>query len=320
MVKTDVLYHIHSHACCRGTILLYLFQHSRCTLAYYLEMMPLWLQCWTNIDRCPEYDFLWLALFCRARKHVSSDQSDWGVIRRRFLTLSQYWLQLPIGGAGMDKSFPRAANPRSRSCPPRLKVFAAAGSSYEEGIDFVAKVAKLLVTTLGTGPQEEDASHADSNTTISAGTNDILRFLNFCAPYFNPSNLGSWSFTLGAFLHYFAYEMCCRVGATAALLSLKTTNPALAKSFSEAQPGSTFGAIPPHEVVALMNAMLPLCQQALYSKNGRVGRAGESAMLYLIQIDPVHTTPSFLDFATRALDISAVNLSHQAPAALSALT
>jgi len=320
MVQTDVSYHVHSHACYRGTILLYLFHPSRCSSAYYLEMMPLWMQCWTNIDRCPEYDFLWLAMFCRARKHVSPDDYDWGVIRRRLLTHSQYWLQLPIGGVGMDKSFPRAANPRSRSCPPRLKVFAAAGSSYEEGIDFVAKVAKLLVTSLGMGAPEEDTSHADSTRTISSGTNDILRFLNFVTPYFNPSNLGSWTFTLGAFLHYFAYEMCCRIGATAALECLKKTHPELRTALQEAQPGAALRPIPPHEVVALMDAMLPLCQQALYSKNGHVGRAGEAAMLYLVQIDPVHATPSFVDFAMRALDISAVNLSHQAPAALSALT
>lgn len=43
-------------------------------------------------------------------------------------------------------------------------------------------------------------------------------------------------------------------------------------------------------------------------------------MLYLAQIDPSRITPAFIDFATRALDISAVNLAHQAPAALSALT
>jgi hypothetical protein len=69
-----------------------------------------------------------------------------------------------------------------------------------------------------------------------------------------------------------------------------------------------------------MDTLLPLCQQALYSKNGHVGRAGEAAMVYLAQVDPVHVAPPFLDFAIRALDISAVNLAHQAPAALSALT
>lgn len=310
MVKTDVMFHSHTHACYRSLIILYLFQPSRCTSRYYLEMMPLWFDSWTNIDRCPEIDFLWLALFARARKHLPANY-DWGPIRRRLLTHSQYWLQLPIGGGTLDKSFPNAATPRSRTCPSRLKVFAGASSSYEEGIDFVAKVAKLLVIGLGSG---------ETVGGISEGTKDVLRFLNFATPYFNPSNLGSWTFTLGAFLHYFCYEVCCRMGVAASIESMKESRPALVEALSEVEPSLTVATIPANEVVALMNALLPLCQQALYSKNGHVGRAGEAAMLYLAQIDPARVTPPFIDFAMRALDISAVNLAHQAPAALSALT
>ena len=316
LVKTDILYHSHTHACYRGTILLYLFHPSRCTSLYYLEVMPLWWSSWTNIDRCPEYDFLYLACFCRARKHIAPDQYDWGPIRRRLLTHAQYWLQLPIGGAAMDKSFPRAPNPRSRSCPPRLKVFTGSASSYEEGIDFVAKVVKLLVTGLGTGPPVQGSTAAKP---LSEGTHDLLRFLSFATPYFNPSNIGSWTFTLGAFLHYFAYELSCRVGAAAGTRTLRRTHPGAAQALADAQPGAALD-IPAAEVVALLDVLLPLCQQAIYSKNPHVGRAGEAALLYLVQIDPARATPSFVDFAVRALDVQAVNLSHQAPSALSALT
>ena len=310
MVKKDVMFHSHTHACYRSLIILYLFSPSRCSSQFYVEMMPLWFDSWTNIDRCPEIDFLWLALFSRARKHLPADY-DWGPIRRRLLTHSQYWLQLPIGGGTLDKSFPNAASPRSRSCPSRLKSFAGASSSYEEGIDFVAKVSKLLVIGLGTG---------ESSGGISEGTSDVLRFLNFVTPYFNPSNLGSWTFTLGAFLHYFCYELCCRIGIAASTNAMSEDRPLLMKSLCEVEPCLTVAEIPPHEVVALMDELLPLCQQSLYSKNGHVGRAGEAAMLYLAQIDPSRVTPTFIDFAMRALDITAVNLAHQAPAALSALT
>ena len=321
MVKTDVMYHSHTHASYRSLVILYLFQPSRCTAQYYLEVLPLWFDSWTNIDRCPEIDFLWLALFCRARKHLPGDY-DWGPIRRRLLTHSQYWLQLPIGGGTMDKSFPRASTPRSRSCPSRLKVFAGASSSYEEGIDFVAKVAKLLVIGLGTSPARDNDADGSSGASenISEGTRDVLRFLSFVTPYFNPSNLGSWTFTLGAFLHYFCYEVCCRVGTAGSMETLKATRPTLVDALCDVEPYLKVASIPAHEIVALMDALLPLCQQALYSKNGHVGRAGEAAMLYLSQIDPARATPAFIDFATRALDITAVNLAHQAPAALSALT
>ncbi|KAG7363158.1 proteasome-substrate-size regulator domain containing protein [Nitzschia inconspicua] len=310
LVKKDVLFHSHTHACYRSLVIFYLFSPSRCSTSYYLEMMPLWFDAWTNIDRCPDIDFLWLALFSRARKHLPPE-FDWGEIRRRLLTHSQYWLQLPIGGGTLDKSFPNAGTPRSRSCPSRLKVFSGSSSSYEEGIDFVAKVTKLIVIGLGTGDVVEG---------VSEGTREVLRFLNFVTPYFNPSNLGSWTFTLGAFLHYFSYEFCCRIGIAASMNSMKKSRPELAKALNEVEPSLTAASIPPHEVVSLMDALLPLCQQSLYSKNGHVGRAGEAAMLYLAQIDPSRVTPTFLDFATRALDITAVNLAHQAPAALSALT
>jgi hypothetical protein len=310
MVKTDVLFHSHTNACYRSLIILYLFHPSRNSGQYYTEMMPIWFDAWTNIDRCPEIDFLWLALFARARKHLPTT-FDWGPVRRRLLTNSQYWLQVPIGGGSLDKSFPNAANPRSRSCPTRLKAFAGASSSYEEGIDFVAKVAKLLVIGLGSGTTIDD---------VSEGTKDVLRFLNFVTPYFNPSNLGSWTFTLGAFLHYFSYEVSCRMGVAGSINSMKESRPNLAKALCEVEPSLTAADIPPQEVVLLMDALLPLCQQSLYSKNAHVGRAGEAAMVYLSQIDPYRVTPVFIDFAMRALGVSAVNLAHQAPAALSALT
>lgn len=315
MVANDVLFHSHTHACYRGAIILYLFQPSRCSSAYYQLVLPLWWKAWTNIDRCPEYDFLWLTLYCRARKYVSPDSYDWSPIRQRLLTHCQYWLQLPIGGTSLDKTFPRVGSPRSRSCPPRLKVFAGANSSYEEGIDFVAKVAKLLVSSLGTGKMIKN-----ENGEIAEGTNDILRFLSFVTPYFNPSNLGSWTFALGALLHYFAYELSCRLGAAEAHKRLANSHPTLFKAVRAAKPGTLCDQVPPGEIVYILDSLLPLCKQALYSKHGHVGRAGEAAMLYLIQIDPKHATPAFIDFAISALDISAVNLSHQAPAALSALT
>ena len=312
MVEKDVLFHGHTHACYRSLILLYLFQPSRCTSQFYLDLFPKWFDAWSNIDRCTEMDFLWLTLFCRGRKHLPSDY-DWGPIRRKLLTHCQYWLQIPIGGATMDKSFPRAGPPRSRSCPARLKVFCGSSSGYEEGIDFVAKVSKLLVMGLGKGTVGDDDG-------VSEGTRDVLRFMSFATPYFNPSNLGSWTFTLGAFLHYFSYEICCRVGAAGSMKLLKAKRPQLVEALYQVEPPLEKIDIPPHEIVMLLDSLLPLCQQALYSKNGHVGRAGEAAMMYLSQIDPARVTPAFIDFATRALDIAAVNLAHQAPAALSALT
>jgi hypothetical protein len=55
-------------------------------------------------------------------------------------------------------------------------------------------------------------------------------------------------------------------------------------------------AIPPKELVVFLDALLPLCQQALHSKNGHLGRASEADLVYLSKIDPVHVIPRFFGF------------------------
>ena len=91
MVKNDVMYHSHSNSYFRAVILLYLFCPSRCSSEFYEEVLPIWMQCWTSVDRCPEVDYLWLVMFCRARKYVRNDGYNWAQLRRRLLTQCGYW-------------------------------------------------------------------------------------------------------------------------------------------------------------------------------------------------------------------------------------
>jgi hypothetical protein len=91
MVKDDLFHNKHTHAFYRGLVMIYLFQPSKCSQDFYIEIMPHWFDCWTALDRCPEIDFLWLVFFCRARKYLSPTMYDWGPIRRRLLTHAQYW-------------------------------------------------------------------------------------------------------------------------------------------------------------------------------------------------------------------------------------
>lgn len=328
MVSYDLLYETHSNACFRALILLYLFHPSRCSKEFYVQIMPIWLKSWTNIDRCPDCDYLWLTMFCRARKYVDIGDYDWGSIRTRLLTLCAYWLQIPVGGKSSDKSFPNAAQAKSRSIPSRLKSFLGNSNSYQEGVDFVSRLSKLLVFCLGKndGKKTQDEEGVfevgevpNNGKEISKGTEDVLTFLAFVAPYFHPSNTGAWTFPLGVFLHYLSYELCRRLARGASQSALAEKYPELAEKVETVEPYKAHSLIPDHELVLILDAMLPLCQQALYSKSSRVGRAGESALLYLTQIDH-KICPVFLDFAMRALDISSVTLSHQAPAALSVLS
>lgn len=145
-LQSDLMYHSHSNSCFRALIMLYLFHPSKCSSGFYEDVMPLWMTCWRNVDRCPEYDFLWMVLFCRGRKYVnmrkhrerqqqlSNDECDvWEDLRKHLLTQAGYWLQIPVGGVSADKSFPRVGRAAKRSFPRSLKSFVGSDSKYEEG-------------------------------------------------------------------------------------------------------------------------------------------------------------------------------------------
>mmetsp|Transcript_1479 Transcript_1479/g.3106 ORF Transcript_1479/g.3106 Transcript_1479/m.3106 type:complete len:2283 (+) Transcript_1479:251-7099(+) len=321
-------YHTHSNSCFRALILLYLFHPTKCSSAYYTNILPQWMACWRNIDRCPEWDFLWMVLFSRARKFVEPTLPIWTTLRKHLLSSCKYWLQIPVGGISADKSFPHAQGAGKRSFPARLKVFVGSGGRYEEGMDFVGRLTKLLMFCCGAGDDDVavvasvggDEQTTQSSTQISSGASDILRFLSFITPYYNPSNTGAWTFPLGAFLHYLSYELCARVGRMAGWKVLQRDHADVAERLVGEELYLKSMDLGGKTIVALLDGMLPLCQQALYSKNATVSHAGETALLYLAQISPTQITPPLLDFSLRALDISSVNLSHQAPAALSALS
>ncbi len=330
MVKTDLMFHTHSNSSFRALIMLHLFQPSYSTSEYYNEVMPQWLESWSSIDRCPDFDSLWLAMFCRGRKFATN--FHWGLLRTKLLTHCCYWIQIPLGGSSSDKSFPNASPARSRALPAKLKVFIGDGSQWT---GFVGKIAKLLIFCLGRSDKDEalGVSYTKFETsqnftdeekcmeqTMSDGTADFLQFLSFVTPYFNPSNTGNWTFPLGALLHYLAFDFSHRMGMMAWFSSLTEIEIENHKDLFKAEVYLRSLKLPSNEIVAIFDILLPLCQQALYSKNSYVSRAGEAALFCLAHTDPLHVCPPFLNFLSQALHVSSVNLSHQAPAALSALS
>jgi hypothetical protein len=207
-----------------------------------------------------------MVMFSRGRKRVGRNGYDWTGLRRHLLTQAGYWLQIPVGGVSADKSFPRVGRASKRSFPRNLKTFVGSESRYEEGIDFVGKLTKLLMYC--SGPEESVGSDGDVDmdgggavVEISDGTRDILRFFSFVKPYFNPSNVGSWTFPLGAFLHYFSYELCHRIGIMAALKTMKAQHPDVAKQLCMEEPYMSCINLLGREIVAYLDALLPLCQQ-----------------------------------------------------------
>lgn len=252
-LRSDVQYHTHSNSAFRALILLYLFHPTKCSLSYYKEVVPIWMDCWRNIDRCPEWDFLWMVMFSRARKYLPADDSIWTTLHAHLLSSCAIWLQVPVGGVSSDKLFPNARGGGSRKFPARLKVFLGMNGRYEEGMDFVSRLVKLLIFCCGTGNVDDEG--------ISSGTSSLLRFLSYITPYFNPSNSGPWTFPVGAFLHYLSYELCARVGKSCGLKVLQRDHTNIAEKLIDEELYLKKIDLHSAEIVALLDIMLPLCQQ-----------------------------------------------------------
>ena len=315
----------HSNLCFRAVVMLYLFLPWACTSDFFERVIPECLQCWSSIDRCNDFDFLWLQLLNRARFHDSAVQIDWTLVRKKILSSCAYWLQIPVTGTSNDRSFPTIRPMKSRQIPSFLKTLFSAssgGNAYQEGIEFVERLSSLLIFCVGRNDNKQDAQQIpfeSCSNQLSDGTADLIRFLSFLGPYFNPTNEGVWTFPLGVLLAALCTQFARRLGNELGHSLLVDSYPDVAQEM-KLHDHTWHGNIPTFEIPHILDALLPLVQQSIYSKNVFVGKAGEQALFTLSQISPRHVLPYFLDFAMRALDISAIHQSHQAPPALGVLT
>jgi hypothetical protein len=89
----------HSCVSFRAQILLALFLPTRCSPAFYAGVLPAWLELWSGVDNCLEWDLNWLTLLCRARKSLPPD-FDWAPYRAAALSRCMPYLYLPMGATG----------------------------------------------------------------------------------------------------------------------------------------------------------------------------------------------------------------------------
>ena len=230
----------------------------------------------------------WMVLFARARKHLPPGPATErlrAALRRHLLTSCGFWLQVPVGGTSPDRSFPRAGTPGKRSLPGRVKAFLGFEGRYEEGMSFLALLCKLLVFCAGP-PALGDDDAADevavaaaaaaagmpaaAAPAVSEGTADLLRFLACLAPYYNPSNIGQWTFPLGGLVYYLTYHLSSRVGVAAGWEVLRRDHSAVARRLLRVEPHLGTIALPGHEVVALLDGLLPLAQQVRGTPGARL--------------------------------------------------
>jgi hypothetical protein len=326
----------HTNLMFRGVVMMYLFLPWACTPAFFDKVIPECLECWSAIDRCNDFDFLWLQLLCRARFHDSTHAIQWTYMRKKILSNCAYWLQIPVTGASNDRSFPTIRAMKSRTFPSTLKsLYSSGGNAYQEGIEFVDRLSSLLIFCVGRNDSDSDTDTTNiginledvevvenasdkANVTLSSGTADLIRFLSFVGPYFNPTNIGGWTFPLGVLLTSLCTQLARRLGLELGQSLLLEAYPDIGKQMS-LEDDTLIEKIPPQEIPPILDALLPLVQQSIYSKDGFVGKAGEQSLFTLSQISAKHVCPYFLEFATKALDISAIHQSHQAPSALGVL-
>lgn len=61
---------------------------------YYDELMPKFLEAWTGVERCPEWDLLWLCMIARARKHTNT--FDWSSSEPHIFSALQRFLIVQV--------------------------------------------------------------------------------------------------------------------------------------------------------------------------------------------------------------------------------
>ena len=96
--------------------------------------------------------------------------------------------------------------------------------------------------------------------------------------------------------------------------------PNLTKALNHAEPYMEALSWSADDMASLLDALLPLCQQAILSKTEYVRTVAMWSLRRLASMDPVSVCPPVLDFCIRALDVCSLHNAHQTPAALSAIT
>ena len=185
----------------------------------------------------------------------------------------------------------------------------------DEGLKFVNKLAKLLVFC---SCNSNSCDESDGEI-VSEGISDLLRFLSFLSPYFNPSNTGKWSNGLAQLLRSICFNIAYKVGSSWGHKTLIQTHPKVADQLERYEPSNVRFSMKIKDLVRLLDVLLPLCQEAIYSKNVAMSNSGQVALVDLAHIIPEIVCPFYLEFACNAFHVSSIHQTHQVPTTFSTL-
>ena len=143
---------------------------------------------------------------------------------------------------------------------------------------------------------------------MSSGTIELMSFFQSLRPYFCPSNSGAWSGTLAYFISTFISELTRHIAKS---LSHKICPSSCPNVFSSGMHLSTTQYI--------SGSLLILIIEGLYGKNMYMVQFASACLKNLAAVHP-ELVDIVMPILLGALDDVAVNQSHQAPAAMHAIT
>eukprot|EP00903_Cladosiphon_okamuranus_P009771 g9290.t1 len=299
------------------------FFQSTCS-SLYDELLPSWFSLWGQVDHCPAWDGAWLTLLCRARKHASP-AFDWTPYMADIYNFARASIHTPVsvGDAG--------SVPLMRGRPVAYQYQSFGPSASRSQGAKLNKLSKLMVFLLGKGgPAEtvrvsdvaivpatgqhamrvahDDGDGSGRQRTVSPGALKLLSLFRGLRTYFHPSNGGRWSAEMGLMVNYVLRGLASRVGAESVLRE-------------GGLPPPPAGELTRDDAGLVVDALLPLVLEMVYSKDPSVGSLSNMCLSALASLSPRSVAPAFAELLLRALDpVASINHTHQAPAAIRALT
>lgn len=185
------------------------------------------------------------------------------------------------------------------------------------------KLSKLMVFLLGMGgpaelvrvpdvaivpPAGQDAGAAQDGgdgsglllrRTVSPGALKLLSLFRGLRTYFHPSNGGRWSLEMGLMVNYVLRSLASRVGAESVLRE-------------GGLPPPPTGELTRDDAGLVVDALLPLVLEMVYSKDPSVGSLSNMCLSALASLSPKSVAPAFAELILRALDpVASINHTHQ---------
>lgn len=270
---------------------------------------------WGQVDHCPAWDGAWLTLLCRARKNASPD-FDWTPYMADIYSFARANIHTPVsvGDAGS------APLMRGRRVAYQYQSFGPSASRLP-GVR-LNKVSKLMVFLLGKGGQAElirvsdvaivppagqifdgqsgdGGSSSNRQRTVSPGALNLLSLFRSLRTYFHPSNGGRWSLEMGLMVNYVLRALASRVGTESVLRE-------------EGLPSPPTGGLTRDDAGLVVDALLPLVLEMVYSKDPSVGSLSNMCLASLASLSPRTVAPASVELILRALDpVASINHTHQ---------